>query len=192
MGVWSFFFLTSTQQWAVLKFARYTGAHAIAGRHTPSTLTNQLQTSFSEPYLLILTNPITDHQPIKEVALGNIPTIAFCDIDSPMRYVDIDILTNNKGKHNIGCLFWLLTMMVLHMRHTIASGHKWDVMVDLFFSAAVIRVPPITDAQWGADVPVVAPISTALGSSRDATQMASAVPIATDGWGAAIAPPVAL
>ena len=109
-----------------------------------------------------------------------------------MQYIDIDIPTNNKGKHSIGCLFWLLTMMVLHMRHTIASGHKWDVMVDLFFSAAVIRVPPITDAQWGADVPVVAPISTALGSSRDATQMASAVPIATDGWGAAIAPPVAL
>ena len=175
-----------------MKFAHYTGAHAIAGRHTPGTLTNQLQTSFSEPYLLILTDPITDHQPIKEVALGNIPTIAFCDIDSPMRYVDIDILTNNKGKHNIGCLFWLLTMMILHMRHTIALGHKWDVMVDLFFSAAVIGVPPITDAQWGADVPVVAPIPASLGSSRDATQMASAIPIATDGWGAAIAPPVAL
>ncbi|KAL3634989.1 hypothetical protein CASFOL_022043 [Castilleja foliolosa] len=37
-------------QRAVLKFARYTGCHAIAGRHTPGTFTNQLQTSsFSEP-----------------------------------------------------------------------------------------------------------------------------------------------
>ncbi|MBA0576878.1 hypothetical protein Golob_006870 [Gossypium lobatum] len=50
-----------------------------------------------------------------------------------MRYIDIGIPANNKGKHNIGCLFWLLARMVLQMPGTVTSGQKWDVMVDLFF-----------------------------------------------------------
>uniref|UniRef100_A0A2C9VVC7 40S ribosomal protein SA n=1 Tax=Manihot esculenta TaxID=3983 RepID=A0A2C9VVC7_MANES len=120
-------------QRAVLKFVQYTGVRAIAGRQTPGIFTNQLQTFFSEPRLLILTYPRTDHQPIKESSFGNIQIIAFYDTDSPMRYVDIGIPANNKGKHSIGCLFWLLARMVLQMRGTIPQGHKWDVMVDLFF-----------------------------------------------------------
>ena len=55
-------------QRAVLKFAQYTGANAIAGRHTPGTFTNQMQTSFSEPRLLILTDPRTDHQ-VQRIAM---------------------------------------------------------------------------------------------------------------------------
>ncbi|KAJ4888486.1 40S ribosomal protein Sa-1 [Raphanus sativus] len=65
-----------------------TRANAIAGRHTPGMFTNQMQTSFSEPTLLILTDPCTNHQPIKEGALGNIRIIFFCDTDSPMRCVE--------------------------------------------------------------------------------------------------------
>jgi small subunit ribosomal protein SAe len=118
-------------QRAVLKFAQYTGCQAIAGRHTPGTFTNQLQNTFSEPRLLILTDPRTDHQPIREAALGNIPVIAFCDTDSPMRHVDISIPANNKGKHSIGCLFWLLGRMVLQMRGTITPAQPWDVMVNI-------------------------------------------------------------
>ncbi|KAK5845176.1 hypothetical protein PVK06_001331 [Gossypium arboreum] len=66
--------------------------------------------------------------------------------------IDIGILANNKGKHNIGCLFWLLARMVLQMRGTVTPGQKRDMMVDLFFYRE-----PEEDKQQEEEEAIVAP-----------------------------------
>jgi small subunit ribosomal protein SAe len=57
----------------------------------------------------------------------NIPVIAFCDTDSAVAHVDIAIPANNKGKHSIGVLYYILARMVLQARARLAP----DAHIDL-------------------------------------------------------------
>ncbi|EPY77181.1 40S ribosomal protein SA [Camelus ferus] len=85
-------------QRAVLKFAAATGTTPIAGCFTPGNFTNQ-------------------------ASYVNLPTIAVCNTHSPLRYVDIAILCNNKGAHSVGLMWWMLTWEVLRMRGTVSQEH---------------------------------------------------------------------
>jgi len=122
-----------TTQRAVLKFARYVGCSSIAGRFTPGAFTNQIQTAFREPRLLLITDPRSDHQPVTESSYANVPIIAFANIDSPTKFIDISIPCNNKSTQSIGLMWWFLAREVLRLRGSISRDMPWEVMPDLFF-----------------------------------------------------------
>jgi len=177
-------------QRAVLKFAKYTDSTPIAGRFTPGAFTNQIQSAFREPRLLIVTDPNTDHQPIIEASYVNIPVIAFCNTDSHLRYIDIAVPCNNKSTYSIGLMWWLLAREVLRLRGKIPRSQDWGVVVDLFFyrepdesekeeAAAKELLPPVK-VEEVPDVPVVE--ETVNWADEVA---AAAIPAAPEEWTAA-------
>jgi len=145
-------------QRAVFKFAQYIGASYIGGRYTPGTFTNQSQKKFMEPRLLVVTDPLTDHQPVKEASYVNIPVVAFCDTDAPLRHVDVAIPANNKGRNSIALMYWFLAREVLRLRGTLSRTEQWNVMMDLF----LYREPE--EAEKAAEETKVTPATAAGGA----------------------------
>lgn len=122
-------------QRAVYKFGQYTGTTASASsRWIPGTLTNQMTKKFQEPRLLVVADPKNDHQAVIEASYVNIPTIALCNTDAPLEYVDVVIPCNNRVPKAIATVFWFLAREVQILRGTLKANQEWTELVDLFIA----------------------------------------------------------
>jgi len=118
---------------AILKFARFIQCSSTSGRFSPGTFTNHSQSGYREPKLIIVTDPAIDHQAVREASYVNIPIIGLCDVDTPLKYIDVVIPCNNKGNHSIGTVWWMLAREVMRLKGQLSRDEEWDIMPDLFF-----------------------------------------------------------
>jgi small subunit ribosomal protein S2 len=113
-------------------FAQALGSQVFAGRFVPGTLTNPNLMQYTEPAVLVVTDPAADQQALREAMNVGIPVVGLCDANNEARFVDLVIPTNNKGRRALATIYWLLTREVLKARQEIASDEDFKPTIDDF------------------------------------------------------------
>lgn len=117
---------------AVRKFGELTGAKTVVGRFMPGTLTNPSYKKFFEADLILVVDPLTDYQALKEAVNARIPVIGVCDTFNDTKDIDLIIPSNNKGARSLVTLFWLLAREVLKEKGSISSDEEFKYKIEDF------------------------------------------------------------
>ena len=95
------------------KFCELTGARKMLGRFMPGTVTNPLLPYYSEPQLIVVSDPQVDAQAITEATNAGIPVIGIANTDNVTSELDLVIPANNRGRKALATVYWLLAREIL-------------------------------------------------------------------------------
>lgn len=116
----------------VTSFTKILGFQVFAGRFIPGTLTNPKLPKYTEPELIVVTDPAADAQALKEAVSIGLPIIGFCDANNETKNVDFIIPANNKGRRSLAVVYWLLTRETLLERGDISSYDEFSTPIEDF------------------------------------------------------------
>lgn len=119
----------------VLRFAQSIGSNALTGRFVPGTFTNPSlrgNHQYYEPRLIVISDPNTDRQALKEANDAGIVVISLADTDNTTQGVDLVIPCNNKGRNSLATIFWLLARETLRERGELTPEKDEDLILDNF------------------------------------------------------------
>ena len=100
------------------KFCELTGAKKMLGRFMPGTLTNPTLPYYSEPKLIIISDPQVDAQAVTEATNAGIPVIGIANTDNVTSELDLVIPANNRGRKALATVYWLLAHEILQDSET--------------------------------------------------------------------------
>ena len=108
------------------RFAQAIGARHIVGRFIPGTLTNPRLRSYIEPEVIIVTDPQADQQALSEAVNSGLPVVGICDANNTLRFVDLVLPANNKGRRSLALVYWLLAREIVKTQGRVTDD-QWAV-----------------------------------------------------------------
>ena len=111
-------------------FAKALGTLVFAGRFVPGTLTNPNLAEYTEPEVVLCTDPAADQQALREAVNIGVPVVALCDANNETKNVELVIPTNNKGRRALATVYWLLTREVLKARGQLKTDEEFTPTID--------------------------------------------------------------
>jgi len=117
---------------AIEKFGEATSSEVVVGRFLPGTLTNPKLKRYFEAEAIIIIDPLTDYQALKEAVKARVPIVGIADTFNETRDLDLIIPANNKSKKSLGVLFWLLAREILKNRKRIKSDSDFEYKIEDF------------------------------------------------------------
>jgi small subunit ribosomal protein S2 len=114
------------------RFCEMTGARKMLGRFMPGTLTNPSLPYYTEPRLVIISDPQVDSQAIIEATNAGIPVIGISNTDNVTSKIDLVIPANNRGRKSLATVFWLLAREILIQRGQLQESDPMKYEIDDF------------------------------------------------------------
>ncbi len=117
---------------AAAKFAEITGSRIMTGRVMPGIFTNPNRKDFVEPELILISDNRNERQAVKEANKTDIPIIALCDTDNWIKFVDLVIPCNNKGRRSLALIYFLLAREFMKEKGLIKTNEEFQYKVSDF------------------------------------------------------------
>ena len=114
------------------KFCECTGAIMMLRRFMPGTLTNPSLPFYTEPHLLIISDPQVDSQAVTEATNAGVPVIGISNTDNLTSKLDLVIPANNRGRKALATVYWLLAREILIQKGELTEDQDMNYEIDDF------------------------------------------------------------
>ncbi len=101
-------------------------AKAMTERFIPGSFTNPIIPGYVEPDVVVINDPATDSQALREAVANGIPVVALCHTNNSTSFVDLVIPGNNKGRESLALIYFLLTREILRIKEKDTSQLKQE------------------------------------------------------------------